>query len=253
MYLLYVDESGNAEGSDSKHFVLGGVAAFERQVYWLNKAVEEISQIFFQDCPEYVEFHAQQIAQHKDPPWNSISTQTRNEVTDRVYSVLNNIRSDGTVLFSVAVERAFVEDQDVVGRAFEELCRRFDLFLQRLEKGGDNQRGLLIFDETKYALHLQRLLREFRDAAGTRFGRLKTFADVPFFADSKSTRLLQLADFVAYEVYRRYERGDTRLLDKIINRFDNQGEVFHGLVHLTQTARSCTCPACLSRRLSSAT
>jgi len=133
-------------------------------------------------------------------------------------------------------------------RAFEELCNRFDLFLKRLHAQGNTQRGLLIFDETRYERTLQTLLATYRDT-GTRFGRVYNFADVPFFADSKSTRLLQLADLVAYAVFRRYERANTWLLDQIIGNFDNEGGIIHGLVHLTSNRSACTCPSCLTRRL----
>jgi hypothetical protein len=49
-----------------------------------------------------------------------------------------------------------------------------------------------------------------------------------------------LADLVAYAVFRRYERGDTRLLDKIISKFDTDGGVIHGLVHIAPSSGTCT-------------
>jgi hypothetical protein len=112
-----------------------------------------------------------------------------------------------------------------VARTFEEICNRSDLFLRRLHAHGDTQRGLIIFDESRYEASVQTLLEEYR-ILGTRYGgTVKNFADVPFFANSKATRLLQLADLVAYAVFRRYERGDTRLLDKIITKFETEDGV----------------------------
>jgi hypothetical protein len=149
-------------------------------------------------------------------------------------------------LFGIALEKATTSDP--LGRAFEEICNRCDLFLRRLHSRGDTQRGLIIFDESRYENSLQTLLAEYR-SLGTRFGgTVKNFADVPFFANSKATRLLQLADLVAYAVFRRYERGDTRLLDKIILKFDTDDGVIHGLVHLARSSGTCTCPACLTRK-----
>ena len=47
MYLLYVDESGNPEGRDDRYFVLGGVAVFETQAYWINQEVDKLATQFF--------------------------------------------------------------------------------------------------------------------------------------------------------------------------------------------------------------
>lgn len=242
MHLLYVDESGNPDGHEDKYFVLGGVAVFEREVYWINKQVNEIAAKHFPNTE--IEFHAQAIASHREEPWHSCPTEQRNQIIDEL---CNTISSRHVVLFGIALEKAIATDP--VGRAFEEICNRCDLFLRRLHSRGDTQRALIIFDESRYESSLQTLLAEYR-SLGTRYGStVKNFADVPFFANSKATRLLQLADLVAYAVYRRYERGDTRLLDKIISKFDIEDSVIHGLVHLTRSWSTCTCPPCLTRRL----
>ncbi len=47
MHLLYVDESGNPDGAEDKYFVLGGVAVFEREVYWINEQVSTIAAKYF--------------------------------------------------------------------------------------------------------------------------------------------------------------------------------------------------------------
>ncbi len=241
MYLLYVDESGNPDGQENKYFVLGGIAVFEREIYWINEKVNKVAADHFPSAD--IEFHAQAIASHRDEPWHSMPTVQRNGIIDQLCQTICDHR---VVLFGIALEKSLA--QDPVSRSFEELCNRFDLFLKRLHARGDTQRGLIIFDETRYESRLQTLLAEYR-SSGTRFGTLRNFADVPFFASSKATRLLQLADLVAYAIYRRYERGDTRLIDKIISKFDTEENVIHGLVHLTSAGRSCTCPACLTRRL----
>jgi hypothetical protein len=236
MHLLYVDESGNPDGKQDKYFVLGGVAVFEREIYWINEQVNAIADKYFPGTE--IEFHTQAIASHREEPWHSCPTEQRNGIIDELCQVLSSRR---VALFGVAVEKA-VADEPLV-RAFEEICNRCDLFMRRLHSQGDTQRALIIFDESRYESSLQTLLRESRYG-----GAVKNFADVPFFASSKATRLLQLADLVAYAVFRRYERGDTRLLDKIILKFDTDGGVIHGLVHIAASSGTCTCPACLTRR-----
>lgn len=243
MYLLYADESGNPDSTDDQYFVLGGIAMYETRVYWLNEAVDKLEAQFFPPTI-HVEFHAQPILSHKEEPWHSMPSKIRAQIFDGLCST---IAGNDVVLFGVALERATTKEP--VARAFEELCNRFDLFLKRLHARGNTQRGLVIFDESRYESRLQTLLGEFR-STGTRFGKkLANFADIPLFADSKSTRLLQLADVVAYSIFRRYERSDTRLMDRIISKFDSEDNIMHGLVHLTANRAVCTCPACLTRRL----
>ena len=53
----------------------------------------------------------------------------------------------------------------------------------------------------------------------------------PFFVDSRASRLVQIADHVAYSVFRRYNSGDAHYFDIIAHRFDTVDNVIHGLVH----------------------
>jgi len=132
--------------------------------------------------------------------------------------------------------------------AFEELCTRFDLQLKRFFAAGDPQRGLIILDESAYETSLQKMARSFR-SLGTRWGVVSNLADIPLFVNSRAARAIQLADHIAYAVFRRYEWGDTSYLDIIVSKFDESGGKIHGLVHKQTYDSNCGCPACMSRRL----
>jgi hypothetical protein len=82
-----------------------------------------------------------------------------------------------------------------------------------------DHRGLIILDKSTSETTLQNLAVNFREV-GTRWGELKNLAEVPLFVDSKATRLVQLADHVAYAVFRRYEAKDANYFDPILSRFD---------------------------------
>ncbi len=68
--------------------------------------------------------------------------------------------------------------------------------------------------------------------------------------DSRASRLVQLADHVAYAVFRYYERNDDSYLKRILDKFDKEGEKLHGLVHMQTASPDCKCPACASRESS---
>lgn len=252
MYLLYLDASGTPDSTNEQHFVLGGVAVFERRIYWLTQRLNEIESAYFPDRLEPLEFHASVIRARREDPWKSMLRTEREQMMDEVYSAIAEENYPGLVSFAAAIHKPSLRTgEEALSRAFEEVCRRFDLFLnrRRLDEEDTPQRGLVIMDACRVAEkeQLRALWTEYI-VGGTRWGRFRNLTDVPFFADSHATRMLQLADFCSYAVYRRYESGDTSYLDKILDRFDQTGGTIHGLLHFTADYRNCWCPACSSRR-----
>ena len=139
------------------------------------------------------------------------------------------------------------ENRDPMEVAFEDLCSRFNLYLQRLASSGHRERGLVILDKSTYETTLQRMSVEFR-TLGTQWGVIRHLADTPFFVDSRASRVIQLADHVAYAVFRRYHARDAQYFDLISSKFDAHDGVVHGLAHKEPELRDCMCIACFSRR-----
>ena len=249
MYLLYVDESGDPNNPNEKHFVMGGVAVFERQIYYLSQSLDDVQRHFFPDSTEYIEFHASDIYRRNKEPWHSLGKDKCQEIVKHIYRVIDESHVTGVVLFAVVIDRVNFPVESVVFRTFEELCNRFDLFLTRLHNEGNEQRGLIIMDESRYEARLKELLDSYKKA-GTRWGTLYNIPETPVFTESQSTRMLQIADFCSWAVFRRYERGDTSNLDEIIGKFDQSANIMHGLVHLTSNRR-CMCTYCITRRATS--
>jgi Protein of unknown function (DUF3800) len=70
--------------------------------------------------------------------------------------------------------------------------------------------------------------------------QLRNLADVPLFADSRASRLLQAADLVSYALYRHYDPARGRGEDYVgvlWPRFDAVDGVMHGCVHFTPSFR----------------
>jgi len=72
------------------------------------------------------------------------------------------------------------------------------------------------------------MAKEFK-AFGHSFGKTRNFAEVPVFVESQASRLIQLADLVAYSIFRHFEHRDSRFYDIISHCFDAEGGVTHGL------------------------
>lgn len=248
MHLLYLDDSGSVANKSENYLVLGGLSIFEAQAHWFTQRLDNLAETVCPENPTSVEFHASEIFAGRAEPWRSMSRDERRGV---IRSVLEIVRAsyDTTRVFACAVHKASYPDRDPMQIAFEDLCSRFDMYLARLQAGGDRQRGLILLDTSSYETSLQALARDFR-SLGTRWGRvIRSLADTPVFVNSRASRIVQLADHVAYAVFRRYQSCDTAYFDIIASKIDEENGRLHRLSHLQPGNLNCMCPACLSRRL----
>lgn len=247
MHILYVDDSGSVENPDERHFVLGGIAIFERGIYHQIKAADECVRSFNLGDPADIELHGSPMYSGRDGVWRSVRERpVREKMIKDALSVFSGASS--VRLFAAVIDKQAAAPSDPIQLAFEELCNRFNLFLQRINnrKPEESHRGLIVMDDSKNERPLQALAKHFR-VNGGRWGHFRNLAEVPFFVDSKASRLVQLADLVAYATWRKYEHQDGRFFDPLIPKFDADGGVIHGLVHRRGQA-DCYCPACHSRR-----
>lgn len=246
MYILYLDESGDENNPADRHFVLAGAAVFERQTHFLFRALDEIQTRHFPGLPPIV-FHASQIRSGRDF-WRKVDQAVKDVVVQDIAAAIASANDPGVVLFSAVIEKnESVYGEDAVRLAAEQVCSRFDIFLmKRYNEFGDAQRGLLVFAEGRFHQRTRGWVRGFREL-GTKWGVLRNLSDIPYFASPAETRLLQIADFVAYAVYRLYEEHDPTFIKPMLHRFDQKLGVLHGLVHMTKDRSSCGCPSCRSR------
>ena len=248
MYLLYLDESGNPDDPADRHFVLGGAAVFERQTLYLQQALDQIQAKHFPQS-QPVEFHASPIRSGRGF-WRSVPEATRTAVLQDLVAAVNAVPPPGIALFAAVIEKSPTRwGEPAVQVATEELCRRFDILLQRrFHQQKDAQRGLLVLAEGRFHQRARVWVEGFR-RLGTQWGALRNLADIPYFASTKESRLLQVADLVAHAAFLLYERRDSSLLRGLLPRFDQKDGVLHGLAHVTDADRKvCDCPPCFSRR-----
>ena len=248
MHILYLDEAGTHK--EASHFVVAGLAVFERQTYHLARALDEIQTRYLPDVDDLIPFHASNLrAPDKgvSKPFDTLSNGQRKALMNDVYEVI--LESNARV-FAVAMEKAAIEG-DPYERGFEEIVSRFDQMVSRVSRErGEDHRGLIVVAESSYRDNLELLANKIA-RQGHRWGQTYNLADIPYFAPAKNTRLLQLADFVANAVYGRYEGGYTKQFDRIAPRIDQEQGRMYGLVHLARNRQDCYCPACVSRRVAS--
>lgn len=246
MYILYIDESGNPDDPADTYFVLGGVAIFERQIFYLSNKINEIQEVHFPGQPP-IEFHATEIRAGKGF-WRKVPREKRTRILSDLGGIINLSQPEGVSVFGVAIEKSDkIYGEKAVELATEEICRKFDIFLMRRHhEFKDTQRGLIVFAEGRFQARSRIWVRDFREL-GTKWGILRNLADVPYFAATKDNRMLQVADFVSHAVYLLYEKKQPELIKKFLGKFAQKNGVLHGLTHHKKQG-ICDCPACHSRR-----
>ncbi|BFG72138.1 hypothetical protein PTKU46_01710 [Paraburkholderia terrae] len=228
MHLLYVDESGTVSDANQHYFVLAGVSVFERSCHWIESALNEIVRKYFDPLDMLsLELHASPMRSGKSE-WRKFKREERENAIVEALSVGVAQQNRHNVRLFGAVIRKIDLPADAAEAAFTQLYSRFDQFLRRLHLSGNTQRGIMIFDKTSIEPRIQTLAREFK-TAGHPWGRTRNYAEVPLFLDSKASRLIQLADLIAFAIFRHFEHHDSKYFDVIRHCFDEEGGVVHGL------------------------
>ncbi|MGA2967077.1 MAG: DUF3800 domain-containing protein [Terriglobales bacterium] len=166
---------------------------------------------------------------------------------DDVYSRIGAV-TRGLTLFAAVIHKADFTKQykgrvDPYAGAFEGICTMFNIFLSKLQRRVDRpERGIVVLDESRPALSNQlRTLQAKFQATGTRWSGLQQVIETPFFFDSKTSRIMQIADFASYSVFRWYESNDDSYIKRVIHKFDRDGKKCHGL-KCYPLACTCTYP-----------
>ena len=228
MHLLYVDESGSVADVNQTHFILAGVSIFERQTHWIEQQLNEIAKRFDPINPHSLELHGSPMRSGRGG-WRHVPKVDREQAIKDILKLaiadqsIHNVR-----LFGAVVNKSKLTGTDPVFQSFEQITSRFDMFLQRCHLNGNTQRGLMLCDESSTEHRIQTLAREFK-YNGHSYGRTRNYSEVPVFLNSMASRLIQLADLVAYAMFRHYESGDSQYFDIFKHRFDSEGGVTHGL------------------------
>ncbi|WGS55162.1 DUF3800 domain-containing protein (plasmid) [Paraburkholderia sp. D15] len=209
MYLLYLDESGHAQDPATKFFVLAGFCVFERQTHWLETHMDPIAARFSATNPKEIEFHGAPMRGGKDE-WKGVPPEDRVQAVVDILALLQD-RQLKLKVFASVIEKSTMAAGDILQQSFENVACEFDRYLTSLymSRNRDAQRGLVIFDKTSYEEKLQALSHVFKHQ-GHANGKLRNFSEVPLFLDSKASRLIQMADLIAYWIFRYFESGDDR-------------------------------------------
>lgn len=120
--------------------------------------------------------------------------------------------------------------ENVSENLFTQISSRFDKFLKRkFLKKEESARGLAIFDKSKMENQYQNWSKIYQTLGNQWKERLNNFAEVPLFLDSQMSRSLQIADLIAFSLFRNFESNDDTYYSLIKDCFDKEKNQQHGL------------------------
>ncbi|MCL5783034.1 MAG: DUF3800 domain-containing protein [Candidatus Thermoplasmatota archaeon] len=243
MYVLYLDESGDySNWNENNNFVLAGVAIHEGQIGTLSRALDQIQDKFFPGIEATIPFHAVDIAKGKKK-FRELGVKRQGELLGELYRMVGNQMFPNLIAFGTCFHiSAYKAGTRVLDVVFEDIVTRFNTFMVRQYNHRRPTKGLIIMDqahEKKY----RELFQGFRES-GTRYGAVNNVVDIPYFAGGVDTRMIQVADLVAYSVYQYYEHDNSEYFNQVSDRFDRRGprDPPDGLKHIT--SEDCQCIAC---------
>lgn len=245
---------------------MGGLAVHEDDALHLQRKLESFLQGRISGPPHSLnalnlELHATDIKNGKRD-WAKVDYNTRLDVLHGALVTLGRYQVRWAkfplAFFGAVVDAAKVSDRRERERlAYELVLNKFDAMLSRVNSAPARQRGLVIHDQRVVGggkrvwteeRAIQEWTRDWRESAG-RVGQLHHLADIPLFADSQASRLIQGADLVSYALWRYYGARDREYLDILLDRFDSDGVALHGLIHYSRdfATGTCDCPPCVNR------
>jgi hypothetical protein len=246
VYLLYADESGDLRDADIDHFVVGGVAVHEDAVRPLAGSTNSrINSFVGSRLGKQLEIHGGPM-RSGGGLWSQVTGSKRHGLARSLMRLIRDWEHTGSRSavqpFVVALDRDFTTASTEL--AYGELLYLLDVFLRTGRRRGEPHNGILIADRSRY----QRTIEAWVELARARARlprqdprRLYALAEAPFFIDSRSTRLMQLGDLLAYSVFRGFSAGDWNWANEIIPSLI-AGEP-RRFMHFTRDDE-CECAAC---------
>lgn len=179
--------------------------------------------------------------------WRRVSRAKRMAVGDALLGLIGSWQHQGSgsaiLPFAVIVDRGRTETP--IEHGYAELLYRFDKRLRTRRKGGDGHNCVLVADRGQYEAAITSWVEAARSRPRGRSGekrRLHALVETPFFVDSRSTRLMQLADLVSYALFRAYNADDWAWADHLVPSIRAQRGA---LLHIAENP-GCVCVVCES-------
>jgi len=215
VYMLYVNDSGSPTSPTDKYSVLAGFATPEDQNFRIQQNIDELV-IRYTGMID-IEIRGSPLKTGRKK-WRKFPKEKREHL---FMAILNYIAANYPrqfILFGVAIRN---QGSYVTENLLTQITSRFDTFLERkFINHHEPARGIAIFDKTRMEQQFQIWSRVYRKNDNEWGETMANFAEAPLFLDSRISRSIQIADIIAYSIFRKVEYNDDTYFSVIKNCFD---------------------------------
>lgn len=222
--MLYVDDSGSPTGTTDKYCVLAGFVTREDQNYWIQRNIDNLVNQHI--GMTNIEIHGSPLRTGHGE-WRQFPKAKRENLFIEILNYIAKNYPRQFILFGTVIKN---QGDNVAEDLFTQITSRFDKFLKRkFVRHQEPARGIAIFDKTRMEQQFQ-VWSHVYQKIGNQWGEtLANFAEVPLFLDSKMSRSIQIADIIAYSIFRKFEHNDNTYFSIIKDCFDKEGKNEYGL------------------------
>lgn len=216
MYLFYVDESGQREYNEknSRHFILGAAGIAEADWRNINQQIDELKFEVFKD--RRVEFKSVALRNQEKQRRRYLEPYglTLEQLTDAVERLYAIVIAAPLTLFAVVIDKRQMTampdfPESPTSYAYERLLEQFERFLSRLPS---EHSGIVIHDliqeapgaSKSYQREIINQHDTFLHGKDVAVDSTKRIVEGVHFVETDQSNFLQVADLVAYNVYRQF-------------------------------------------------
>lgn len=211
MYIVFIDESGKPVKKEWRPFVVAAVIMHENILDEVEEGLLDLKLRFLGKIGYNAEIHGKEIV-HGKGYFSRIDIERRERLLSECYAFIGN--KPLSLIASVVLKSGYAgvpakeAREQMESVAYTHLLERITIYF---DKKRTNERILLIIDETdvKHDISIKnRISEEIRRGLYTsrRLSSRKIFP-APLFLASHTQAGLQLADLVAYAVFRKYSKN----------------------------------------------
>lgn len=223
---MYMDESGDGGlprphgASNTRHMVYAGVVVNGAQNFELRQGTEELLSQFFGEDEEPDELHYGDLINDRGV-YENIRGEQKKNIADAVFEVVKDV--EPTIIATVIDKRRhgnqYADPWQPKPYIFRGSIARFQYYVDN-----HGSVGLTICDAEESFIHTQ-LRKIVNDARsdGVRIveegSKLTNIMDSVMFTPSHMSPGIQIADFVAYAIWSKFEYGNDRRYQEIDHLF----------------------------------
>lgn len=252
MYFFYFDESGSrdpsvgtAEKPKDFLYVLLAVGMYERKWWTFDQTITKIkldlahrlhrdAKGFFDlaDCEIKSNWVRNNSERNKSSKFlHSLDKGSLSNLTNTYYEQINKCNM---IIIAVVIDKRYLRDhvthETLHKKAYEFALERIQRYMRTYHP---KHLAMIVMDDTSKQLNRAVAMKHaFFLRAGNQNMRFSTIVEYPFFARSELSNGIQLADLIAYNVYRAFKTQDPEYpYFKMLlgNIYRGQDQVLHGL------------------------